>query len=225
MQNNAQIVFNAICRFILFSVFIAGMFGIMYVDISIFHDQVKEISLTEVTQETFLGLIVATFIYLAVNKPQHRGFYGLVAGFFAALLIRELDDLFDLVWHGFWVYPALAVSLVAIALARYYRGSVLNGFAEFCQSKSYIIMMCGLVTLLVFSRLFGMGEFWKVILSDGYVRVAKNIAEEGVELLGYGFVLVASGKYLLAQMGWSFRIEQALTKRLLSSPIFSKEQS
>ncbi|CAG9296212.1 hypothetical protein [Celerinatantimonas diazotrophica] len=225
MQNDAQIVFNAIFRFLLFSAFIAGMFGIMYVDIAVFHDQVKEISLTEISQETFLGLIVAIFVYLAVSKPLQRGFYELVAGFYAALLIRELDALFDYVWHGFWVYPAVAVSLMAIALAHHYKGSVLNGFAEFCQSKAYIIMVCGLVTLLIFSRLFGMGDFWKLVLSDGYVRIAKNIAEEGTELLGYGFIFIASSKYLLAQIGWNIDVAQAQTQRLQNYTNLSKNNS
>lgn len=145
--------------------------------------------------------------------------------FYAALLVRELDALFDYIWHGFWVYPALSVTLISIALARHYKGSVLNGFAEFCQSKAYIMMACGLVTLLVFSRLFGMGYFWELILHNGYVRVAKNIAEEGVELIGYGFVLTASGKYLSSQIDWNINVAQILARLIQSRVNFSKNQS
>lgn len=38
----------------------------------------------------------------------------LVGGFFLCMLIREMDFAFDALWHGAWVWFALAVALVCL---------------------------------------------------------------------------------------------------------------
>ena len=35
-------------------------------------------------------------------------------------------------------------------------------------------------------------------MSDDYIRIVKNIAEEGTELLGYTIIFYASSKYLIS---------------------------
>ena len=56
--------------------------------------------------------------------------------------------------------------------------------------------MSGLLVLVVFSRLFGYGPFWKAIMDDPSYRTVKTIVEEGVELMGYFLILVSSFEYL-----------------------------
>lgn len=48
---------------------------------------------------------------------------------------------------------------------------------------------------LVFSRLFGMHGLWYAILDQSYVRVVKNVVEEGSESFGYMLCLIASVGY------------------------------
>jgi len=44
--------------------------------------------------------------------------------------------------------------------------------------------------------LFGMNSLWQMLMLDGYNRVVKNMVEEGCELLGYAFCLIAALGYL-----------------------------
>jgi hypothetical protein len=46
--------------------------------------------------------------------------------------------------------------------------------------------------LLVFSRLFGEANFWKLVMQDGYMRVVKNTVEEGIELLCYALMAISA---------------------------------
>jgi hypothetical protein len=56
-------------------------------------------------------------------------------------------------------------------------------------------MTIGLVMLLCHSRLLGMTVLWQGLLGEHYVRVFKNVVEEGSELLAYTFILFASLSY------------------------------
>ncbi|EOW9564629.1 transporter, partial [Enterobacter hormaechei] len=55
--------------------------------------------------------------------------------------------------------------------------------------------LSGLLAVLVFSRLFGMQVLWHDILEHGYMRVVKNVVEEGSESFGYMLCLAASLGY------------------------------
>ncbi len=59
------------------------------------------------------------------------------------------------------------------------------------------LLVTGVMLLLVFSRLFGMGSFWHNVMGDDYVRAVKNIAEEGTELLAYCLIAFASLKTVI----------------------------
>ncbi|WP_438819310.1 hypothetical protein, partial [Colwellia marinimaniae] len=45
-----------------------------------------------------------------------------------------------------------------------------------------------IVLLFVFSRLYGMGDFWEAVMAEHYVRDVKDISEETIELLCYAFI-------------------------------------
>ncbi len=53
-------------------------------------------------------------------------------------------------------------------------------------------MLGAIATLLVFSRLFGMGEMWQGLMQENYMRGVKNTAEEGVELLSYSLIVFSA---------------------------------
>ena len=50
--------------------------------------------------------------------------------------------------------------------------------------------------VLAFSRLFGRGSFWEAVMGDSYMRLVKNIAEEGTELMGYALLVIAAVEFL-----------------------------
>jgi len=67
---------------------------------------------------------------------------------------------------------------------------------DFMSEPSFGVFMSGLLVLIIFSRLFGYGPFWKEILDLGQYRMVKTIVEEGVELMGYFLLLISSIEYL-----------------------------
>ncbi|MBV7261627.1 hypothetical protein Q4491_07825 [Photobacterium sp. 2_MG-2023] len=156
-----------------------------------------ENSLVEYTQELYLFLTSALFFGLAMKQPAQKGFAVLVSTFFMVLLIRELDGLLDLIRHGFWKFPAAVVAVLGMAYARKHLPTTQQPLSRYSKHASFGLMLGGLATLLVFSRLFGMGEIWQTAMQDNYMREVKNLAEEGVELLGYSLILAAAIWYCL----------------------------
>lgn len=157
----------------------------------------SENSLVEYTQELFLLLTSILFSAVAVTRSTLRGFALLASAFFMVLLIRELDGLLDLIWHGFWKFPAAIVAITGMFYAYKHPQTTQPALSRYSQHASFGLMLAGLATLLVFSRLFGMGEIWQAAMQDNYVREIKNLAEEGVELLGYSLILAAAIWYCL----------------------------
>ena len=126
----------------------------------------------------------------------------LIAAFYLVLFIRENDDIFDLVYHGFWAPWAGFVALIAIIYAfKDWKKGVLE-LATYLKIPDMKLMIFSVMFLVVFSRLFGMGSFWKHVMKDNYVYEVKAMIEEGTELLAYGLILYSAYliyKYLVKE--------------------------
>jgi len=160
---------------------------VVYIDVGLIGHQIGELSVTEIIQEILLFLTAFIFGYGAWNHPGQRGFLVLGTGFFSCAFIRELDGLFDLVWHGFWLIPAGITALVAILYVLiFHRQSVIDPMLGFLKTKSYYFILIGLIMLLIFSRTFGSGHLlWKNIMGASYATEFKSAVQEGLELFGY----------------------------------------
>jgi hypothetical protein len=175
---------------------IAGLsFAMVWLDIAVFHTEILEISFTEIAQELMLALCAVLF-WTAPGTDRKGGFEFLTAGFFTCLLIRELDGLLDPISHSAWLWPFLAVAAIAIgnAASARHRQQTLQTMGSFLRTPTFAALATGFA-VLIFSRVFGMGAFWHQVMGDGYQRLAKTTAEEGVELLAYGIWLCASLEY------------------------------
>lgn len=155
---------------------------------------VKENSITEFAQEGLL-LLSVLLIGLSIRRNiESRGFLVLVAGLFAAMFIREADVYFDMIAKGSWLYPALAVSLLAIVYAYRQRGTVIGPMISVFQTKSFNYIVLGLIVVVLFSRLFGTGQLWQEIMGEDYRSLYKSIIQEGLELLGYVLICFGSAR-------------------------------
>ena len=173
----------------------------LWLDLNFFRDAVTEISVTEIVQESVLAAVVVIHFILAKKYATLRYCNILVGGLFLAMLIRELDAVFDMISHGSWVWFALASSVLALIypLARW---KITAGqLQQYTTTPCYGMMLAGLMTILVFSRLLGMGDLWSYILQDGYIRAVKNAVEEGCEMYGYLLCLTAS-------VGYAFQVRR-----------------
>lgn len=174
---------------------------IIFLDVFVFGSLVNETSATEFCQEIILLVIAVCFFKRARATEDMREAHVLIGGFFACLFIREMSSWLNFLWGGIWVHLALAVAAVCIVYALRAPGETLKELAAFTHTPGYWMMASALVLILFFSRIFGMGVLWKALLEGGYARTAKNIAEEGVELIGYCQCLFATAHYLLSHRG------------------------
>ena len=170
---------------------------IVAVDVGVTRRGVTESSLTELTQEGLLFVTASIFLYAAWRDPRARGLHVLAAGFFGSMVARELDSVFDHVWQGFWLWPALGLAVGAMAyVATAERDTVLWPMADIIGTRPYFYLGFGLVVVLLFSRVFGSGELlWEHVMGAGYQHAFKTTVQEGLEL--FGCVFIASGAGLL----------------------------
>lgn len=168
------------------SVFIVRMDG------RLLQQGMSEYSITEFTQAGFTLASAILFGFSAKYDKQSRGFFVLVMGLFATMLIREFDAFFDLINHGFWIYPALAATLVTVFYARTCRSSVKYPMLKHMETRNFAYINLGLIIVLVFSRTFGSGTLWRKVMGADYSTMYKSVIQEGLELFGYTLVLYGS---------------------------------
>ncbi|WP_151948136.1 beta-carotene 15,15'-monooxygenase [Aliarcobacter butzleri] len=165
---------------------------ILRIDIKFFGTFNHESSLIEWFQLLCLFLTITIFTRLSFKIPNLKRASMLIAAFYLVLFIRENDDIFDLVYHGFWAPWAGFVALIAIIYTfKDWKKGVLE-LATYLKIPDMKLMIFSVMFLVVFSRLFGMGSFWKYVMKDNYVYEVKAMIEEGTELLAYGLILYSA---------------------------------
>lgn len=169
-------------------IFATVAYLVVRTDIVTLHNGLSEHSLTEYYQQLLLLIVILSFSYIATTNSEVRSFSILIIGFFTCMLIRECDGLFDEVYHGFWLIPALFTVAISFYFALKDKKKLLTTSSRFFDSRYFYTLSCALVIILVFSRLVGMKYLWEVLLEGNYIRTVKNLAEEGVELLGYSLL-------------------------------------
>ncbi|GKW50888.1 hypothetical protein [Halomonas sp. NCCP-2165] len=117
--------------------------------------------------------------------------------------IREQDYWLDThVFDGAWQLLAALVMLPSLYWVLRRRRRFAEEFADYANSLSFGLFAAGFLTTYVFSRLYGRSAFWEAILQEQYLRTFKDAAEEVVELLGYGLVLIAMIELVILARHW-----------------------
>lgn len=94
----------------------------VWCDVVILGAVLNECSVTEIVQEILLTVIVIIHMLLIIKYNEVRQCNILIAGFFSAMLFRELDAVFDLIGHGSWIYYSMTVSFLSLSYAIYNTG-------------------------------------------------------------------------------------------------------
>ncbi|NDL61939.1 hypothetical protein [Acerihabitans arboris] len=194
MQNDMLFILKKLGAFVFYAAVVSAFTSFLFIDVHFLHDIVKESSLTEIGQELVLVAIVLLHLWLMRN-PALRASSLLVAGFFACMLIREMDFALDEIRHGSWFWVASMIALGCLIFAATDAKRALQGLAGYFRHPSYGLLCAGLLNVLVFSRLMGIGALWRSLLDEDYLRAIKNTVEEGSELFGYGLCLLATVSY------------------------------
>ncbi|MCJ8296718.1 MAG: hypothetical protein MJK15_20170 [Colwellia sp.] len=184
--------------FIVISLLSAGVITTINIDYFVLENNLSEQSLTELFQQLLLLASAAIFIWSSTKVAESRTFFILVAGFFGCMFLRELDFYFDMIVHGFWLYPTLLLASSVIIYSVKHSEHLVSSVRSFSQTNAYFNILVGLVIIMIFSRLFGSGTLWKEVMNDDYHHIYKTIIQEGLELFGYVFVFIGSFHQLRA---------------------------
>ncbi len=196
MNTTQKRIVSAIAESLLLSLATLMVPLFLATDVLFLDNDVSETSLTEVTGEALLFASSAMFGISAWRRPKARGFLVLVCGSFVCMFIRELDALFDLVFHGFWFWPAAITAAASIGYAVTCRGTVVEPMGKYIGTKSQVFVLIGLIVLLVLGRIMGSGHaFWRHIMGHSYTPLFKNTIQECLECFGY--ILIFYGSCLL----------------------------
>ena len=206
VRHDLHIIAEAFLLFLALSFGILGLFGIFWWD-STLNIPFGETSPTEFLQTCALIITTALYFREALRRPDMGRALVLVGGFFGCMLIREQDHFLDPISHGCWKWPALALAAICIFHGLRRPAETLSQLARFIRWRWFPILLVGVVIVLVYSRLFGMGAIWRGLLSADSWRLAKTAIEESSELLGYLLITFSA----LIQ-SWEFRHRDHLSE-------------
>lgn len=193
MKEDLNFIVKNFIYFLLSGILCAIVLGCIYLDLKYFK-YLPEQGFVEHIQELLVCLSASMFLWLAWKKKA-SGLW-LVGGFLACMFIRELDSVFDRIFHGAWTYVAIPFACLCIFKA-WKQGveETIASLAEFMCTQAYTRLTCGLITVLVFSRLIGYKPMWKLAMGKSYYWSVKFIVEEGTELFGYAIIFLAAIEY------------------------------
>ena len=146
---------------------------------------------TEIAQSIVLASAAILYFWEALRNQVLRKALVLVGGLLGCMLIREQDYFLDMVFHGFWKWPALALAFFCIGYAMKTPAATLTALAALARKRCFSTLLTGLVMVLAYSRIFGTTLLWKTLMPYGDWRIAKYAVEESSELLGYLLILLS----------------------------------
>nr|WP_228577743.1 hypothetical protein [Halomonas sp.] len=163
----------------------------------------SELGFTELAQSVLLLMSAMLLLYVRQVLRVWPTITLLMFAFVFSSFIREQDY-----WLDTWVARHTWKVLVALVIVPclYWvimeRRRFIEEFAWYGNSFSFGLFAAGVLVTHVFSRLYGRQSFWMAVLEENYVRTFKNAAEEVVELLGYGLILIAVIEFVLLARRW-----------------------
>ena len=186
---------NVVIRLFIYALILLTDYFIIYLDI--LNRKVKEDSAIEIAQESYLFLISVLLLYQAFKTAKYKNLTLVLALFFSMHFVREFDFFLDKIFDGLW--QVLAFSMLAIALYIFVKSRklIIDQIGKIQDNISTGLFLIGLTLLHVFSRLWGKSDNWKTLLQEKYMRVFKDLAEEGIELVAYSILFIATVELLL----------------------------
>lgn len=189
-----------LARVFVYALVAAGMFGAIQFSVSSENavgGAFRENSWLEWLQITLLVAVVAVLATCTGRAAPLRQCAILMAAFAMAALVRENDSLLDQVHKEAWEVLVLACLVPAGINAWRNRSRLEAELRVFTPMLAFGVFLCAFATIFVFSRLYGMSVFWEGVMQDQFQRTVKNVSEEGIELYGYGLLLVAAVEFAL----------------------------
>ncbi len=158
----------------------------------------SENTFTEWAQQAILFIMAILFGVVAWRQVSMRALSISLMGISLIGLVREYNNFFNnQVFDGAWQVTALIVLIITFILFFPYRQQLVANLKSYQGTLSQGFLLAGFLATFIYSRLFGRTVFWQTLMEQDYLQNAKNAAEEGTELLGYGLLLIASIEYFI----------------------------
>ncbi len=202
-QTKSHPVYFVISKAILYGVFVVISAFIIKKDAGSIINGSKfgETSMTELLQELYLFLTALIFFISGYRNQNYKAIAYLMCGGAMVALIREFDFYFDKIYHGAWFPFAIVFLLLTLFLVYHYKHQFLKNLKEFRTIPAYGIFISGILSVLIFSRLFGTKKVWRALFNvdslDVMQRWVKNAVEEGSELFGYTLLFIAAIEFFI----------------------------
>ena len=174
-------------------------------------ERFSELGFVELTQTCIL--ITACLILVYTRHVLHiwPNLTLLLLAFVATSLMREKDAFLDhYVAQHTWKVLVSLIGIPSVTWVAIQRRHFPAEFARYSNTLSLGLFSAGVLATYVFSRLCGRQGFWQNVVQENYVRDAKDMAEEVIELLGYSIILIAMVE-LLVLVRRIYRSRQAST--------------
>jgi uncharacterized protein with PQ loop repeat len=152
-----------------------------------------EITFTEITQEIILFLLFLVFLFLGWKWKDIRPVALPAALFFLIAFFREFNFLTE-----YWSIPSVILLIFIGYIVFRERKKISLAVKVFFSQPASSWLFSGFLVTFVFSRLFGRAKFWRILYDENNYRLAKAVAEEGIELLGNTLMLIAAIEFLIA---------------------------
>lgn len=160
--------------------------------------QYNENTLTEHMQDILTLLSSLLFLYAARLDDKLKVASTLLAGLLAMMFVRESDSLLDHnIYDGAWETLVLCIGIALVIFLRGRFSTIYSSLKAYSETTCYGTFLAGLVVILAFSRVMGRGSFWTSVMGENYIRIVKNIVEEGTETLGYTLIFISAVELVL----------------------------
>lgn len=174
--------------------YLIGLEGYQFKTLAVYGEH----TLTEHMQDIMTFSSCMLFLYASRIDPKLKIAGTLLAALLAMMFVRESDALLDkYAYDGAWqtIVSFILVMVVVFLWGRF--SSIYGSLKAYSETACYGTCLAGLVTVLAFSRMMGRNSFWSSVMGDNYIRVVKNIVEEGTETLGYTLILISAIELVL----------------------------
>ncbi|NKE70721.1 hypothetical protein [Candidatus Manganitrophus noduliformans] len=127
---------------------------------------------------------------IAIRSGSQREIFRLGIFFILMVAVREMDANLDrYLFDGAWQLTVMGLIFSGLLYAWPQRRKIATQLRSLLFSRSFGLLLAGLLVLTFFAPFLGQQRFWKAALQENYIRPAARIVEESGELLGYLLLL------------------------------------
>lgn len=146
---------------------------------------VEEIGAIEFTQLGLLILCAISLVQAGREAPPLAVPLRTLVFALGIAFVRELDALFDLVFHGAWQVPAVALLAGGLYYGLGRREAFVHATRTLWRSRFAGLAYGAFVFVVVIAPTIGQQAVWRDLLGETYLRNIPRLIEELSELSGY----------------------------------------